>query len=391
MKNFLLFIAFVFTTTNLMAQPNQKFFLVKTTGDFPFLEYGIGDDRLGGAKMTYLDTAITLMVVDSFKNDYKVQLSRNHSAWIDKNSTARLPARTVAPFHLTGSWKVWGDSTADYVAISIDDRLPYRSHQQLSPSKIVVDIFGATSNTNWITQLRTVKEIKNVYYEQTEDDVMRATIELRHTQHWGHTIYYDSATRRLTIKVKRQPLIADIKKLRIAIDAGHGGTNSGASGVATKILEKDYTLRMAKELQTVLKTAGIKNVYMTRSIDTTLEMVERLKMLKSANPDLLISIHLNSAGVDSVKGTSTYYRYIGYRTLSTIILNQMLKLGLKEYGNIGNFNFSLNGPTDYPNCLVEVAFLSNKDDEKKIRDPKFQKAVAQKIYLGISDWLKSLK
>jgi len=73
------------------------------------------------------------------------------------------------------------------------------------------------------------------------------------------------------------------------------------------------------------------------------------------------------------------------------VLNQMLSLGLKEYGNVGNFNFSLNGPTDYPNCLVEVAFLSNVADEKKILNPKFHKAVAKKIYLGITDWLKTLK
>ncbi|MBS1934219.1 MAG: N-acetylmuramoyl-L-alanine amidase, partial [Bacteroidetes bacterium] len=51
----------------------------------------------------------------------------------------------------------------------------------------------------------------------------------------------------------------------------------------------------------------------------------------------------------------------------------------------------LNGPTDYPNALVEVAFLSNKQDEKKILNPKFHKAVAQKIYLGIADWLKQIK
>jgi N-acetylmuramoyl-L-alanine amidase len=69
----------------------------------------------------------------------------------------------------------------------------------------------------------------------------------------------------------------------------------------------------------------------------------------------------------------------------------MLSLGLKEYGNIGNFNFGLNGPMEYPNALVEVAFLSNKQDEKKIINPKFHKAVAQKIYLGILDWIKQVK
>jgi N-acetylmuramoyl-L-alanine amidase len=57
---------------------------------------------------------------------------------------------------------------------------------------------------------------------------------------------------------------------------------------------------------------------------------------------------------------------------------------------VGNFNFSLNGPTEYPNCLVEVAFLSNRSDEKRILDPKFRQAVATKIIAGIENFLKNL-
>jgi N-acetylmuramoyl-L-alanine amidase len=120
-------------------------------------------------------------------------------------------------------------------------------------------------------------------------------------------------------------------------------------------------------------------------------MVDRTLMLRQVDPDILISIHLNSAGSDTVKGVSTYYRYIGFRPLSQTILKRMQELKLKEWANVGAFNFALSGPTEYPNCLVEVAFLSNREDEKKILDPKFHKLVAQKIYLGINDWLKSLK
>jgi N-acetylmuramoyl-L-alanine amidase len=216
-------------------------------------------------------------------------------------------------------------------------------------------------------------------------------IELKHNQHWGHRIYYDTISRRLVLKIKRPPAVADIKKLRIAIDAGHGGDNAGAEGKNKKGLEKDYTLMMAKQLAAELKKAGVKNVFMTRTKDTSLGMPERIDMLKIYDPDLMISIHLNSAGIDTVQGTSTYYRYIGFKPLSVSILNQMLTLKLKEFGNVGSFNFALSGPTEFVNCLVEVAFLSNAEDEKKIIDPKFHKAVAGKIYLGILDWLKALK
>jgi N-acetylmuramoyl-L-alanine amidase len=72
-------------------------------------------------------------------------------------------------------------------------------------------------------------------------------------------------------------------------------------------------------------------------------------------------------------------------------MNSMLQLKLKEFGNVGSFNFALSGPTEYPNCLVEIAFLSNPEDEKKIIDPKFQKAVAKKINDGLRLWAKDLK
>jgi N-acetylmuramoyl-L-alanine amidase len=119
-------------------------------------------------------------------------------------------------------------------------------------------------------------------------------------------------------------------------------------------------------------------------------MLDRAEMVRAFNPDLLLSIHLNSGNSDTVQGVSTYYRYIGFRSLSVAILNQLMSIGLKEYGNTGSFNFALNGPTEFPNALIEVAFLSNPQDEKKILNPKFRKLVAQKIYLGIVDWLKSL-
>ena len=379
----------------LTVRSQDSIWLGRTRGPLPFLEYGIGDDRLGGAKMGYLDSNILIKIVDSFNTDYKVRLSTQHYAYIAKTSVELLGKQSGRPMahntHLTGAMRVFGDTASDYVTLSLDDRYPYRSQQLLDPSRVVVDVFGVTSNTNWISQFHTAKEIRNTWYEQIEDDVIRIHIQLKHPQHWGYALSYDSLGKHLVIRIRRQPPVLDIRKLRIAIDAGHGGDNAGASGGVSKVLEKDYTLLIAEDLRKVLKTAGVKNIFMTRTKDTSLSMPERIAMLKTFDPHFLISIHLNSASSDTVQGTSTYYRYPGFRPLTVAILDRMLTLGLKEYGNVGNFNFSLSGPTDYPNALVEVAFLSNPEDEKKILKPAFRKLVAQKIYLGILDWLKQAK
>jgi len=380
----LLLCCFLLANLSLFSQP----VIGRTTGRLPYLNYGLGEDRLGGAKMTYLDSNVLVRVIDSTKADYKVQLSQMHTAFLPKSLFKKDTAVQLQPSYLTSSWRVWGDEQYDYVSVALPEKLPYRSVQEIDPARIVVDIVGATSNSNWITQLKTAREIKNVWYEQVEDDVFRIYVELKHNQHWGYFISYKNNV--LQLRVKRQPSSLKIKNLKIAIDAGHGGTNTGATGTKTKIAEKEYTLKIANEVAAYLCKKGA-SVSMTRCADVDLSMVDRTLLLREQDPDLLISIHLNSSGNPAVKGVSTYYRYIGFRPLSQTILNRMLELGLNNFGNVGAFNFSLSGPTEYPNCLVEVAFLSNEDDEQKIRDEAFQKHVAKKIYKGINDWLKQMK
>ncbi len=368
------------------AQPIQ---LVRTSGKLPSLYFGLGEDRLGGAKMGYLDSGVLLRVVDSAKDMYKVQLSAYHSAYIEKKSIQTDSAVRLKDQYLTASFSAKGDSLLDYVGIAMEERLPYQSRMLINPSVIEVDIYGVHSNTNWITQLRSLKEVKNVYYQQLEDDVVRVTIELVHRQHWGYSIGYKGKF--LVVSVKRQPTKLDIRKLTIAIDAGHGGTNGGTGGIKTFQSEKDLTLKYAKELEKLLRRKGVTNIIMTRDSDTTFDNKDRILFLEQQHPDLLISLHFNSSANQQVRGVSTYYKHIGFRPLTQFVLTRMLELNLNEFGNIGHFNFALNAPTDFPNCLVEIAFLSNQDDERRIVNPAFKTSVAQKIYTGINDWLKSLK
>jgi len=357
-----------------------------TKGKLPQLAYSSGEDRLGSAKMGYIDTSVVMKVVDTAKNLYKVQLSALHYAFIEKVYTQ--------PFHdtmlsttLCESWRVKGGDEFDSVSLSLNGRVPYKSWMEIDPSRIKIELYNVQSNTNWITQLSSAKAVKNVWYEQTESDVLQITIELVKQQHYGYSIGYNGNS--LLLKIRRLPL--SIQKMTIAIDAGHGGTNLGASGVTSGILEKNYTLLFAKELQKILKKQKIK-VLMVRETDTTIDNKDRVLWAQQNNPDIFISFHLNSSGRDSVRGVSTYYKHIGFRSFSQSILKRMLEIkNLGEFGNVGSFNFQPIQPTDYPSCLVEIAFLSNKGDEKMILDPKFRTKVANQVYLGIKDWIKDWK
>jgi len=375
---------------SLSAQQSQpKMLIGRSTGKLPSMVYSLGEDRLGAAKLGYIDTNILLRVVDSTKDLYKVQLSKYHAAYIDKSYFKVDSSIQLKPFYLTSSFLAKGDTLYDVVNIRVDEHLPYKSWMEISPSKIMIDIYGVQANTNWITQLQSLKEVKNVYYNQVEDDVVRVTIELKHQQHWGYSIAYKGKS--LAVHIKRQPNILELKNMVIAIDAGHGGTNSGAEGIKYHASEKENTLLYAKALEKNLKKLGVKKVIMTRNIDTSFDMKDRILFLQQQNPNFLISLHFNSSDNQEVQGVSTFYKYIGFRPLSQQLLKRMLELKLNEFGNIGNFNFGLNSPTDFPNALVEIAFLSNIEDEKKIISPKFRQDVAKKISLGIQDWLKQLQ
>lgn len=359
-----------------------------TKGRLSHLLFGLGTDRLGGAKIGYVDSAVQLNIIGKVDKLYKVKLSKTRTAYIDDDAVDFLPKGTFTPESLTNRWTVYGDSAYDYVQLGLSVKLPYQGFQLINPSRIVVDVFGATNNTNWITQLENVKEIKNVYYEQVEDGIFRITIELKHTQHWGYSIYYKGNI--LTIRVKHQPKDLSLNKLTIAVDAGHGGSNTGAGG-PTGSSEKMITLAISLKLQKALEAQGAK-VIMTRTTERFFDNKERILFYRDSTPDLLVSIHLNSSEDPiTVTGTSTFYRYIGFKNLSHAIYKRMLELGLNDMGNNGSFNFMLNSPTEYPNALVETLFLSNPEDEMKILDEGFQQQVADKIVRGIQDFLNDCK
>jgi N-acetylmuramoyl-L-alanine amidase len=357
-----------------------------TKGRLAYLEYGLGDDRLGGAKIGYLDSNVVLNITGKIGPHYRVQLSKTRTAYIPDDLIEFLSKGTLTPESLTSNWKVYGDDKFDYVSVDLFERLPYQSFQLTDPSKIVVDIFGATNNTNWIKQFENVKEIKDVYYEQLEDDIFRITIELKHPQQWGYKIYYEKNN--LVIRIKHQPENLSLKDLTIAVDAGHGGSNNGAVG-PTGVYEKDLTLPIALKLQKTLQQEGA-TIIMTRTTEKYVDNHDRILFYRDSVPDLLLSIHLNSSEDPiHVSGTSAYYRYVAFRPLSHFIYKRMLELGLKEYGNTGSFNFMLNSPTEYPNALIETLFLSNPEEEAKALDENFQQQMVDKIVLGLKDFLAS--
>jgi N-acetylmuramoyl-L-alanine amidase len=360
-----------------------------TKGNRPALAFGLGKDRLGGAKLSFVNPGILLPITGKVGGQYRVALTENQEAWIDDDNVDLKNSGVLLTGSLTGNIYVYGDQKYDYVTMTMSNRMPYSSIQESDPTRIHVDVYGTVSNTNWIVQQPTAREVVNVYYTQPEKDLFRVTMELKHKQIWGYEIGYDGTT--LVIKVRRQPKHLDIGALTFALDAGHGGDNLGALG-STGAREKDINLSTVYHLKDELEDRGAR-VILTRSDDTFSYTSARLKAVLDSGADMLISIHSNSIGYTSnpidIRGCATFYKYICYRPLSQYILESVLKTGIPRWGNVGNFNFTLNSPTELPNVLVELAFMSNPEDEMKLIDDDFRKELAKKIADGVDDFLES--
>ncbi|MCX6143312.1 MAG: N-acetylmuramoyl-L-alanine amidase [Ignavibacteriales bacterium] len=383
-----------FSNGKISILPKELPRVAMVTGRRPFLNAGLGEDRLGGAKLGYIQAGIRVQVVGKVGRQYKICLSNAMIGWLPEDFAQLLPVETPQPRSLVGSISTSGNVTEDVVSVSLNQRLPYLANQVVDPPALVVDIFGATSNTNWITQHRSATGVKSVSWNQVGDDHYRLTVALNNAQHWGYDVGYDQGSN-LRIRVRKPPKIANpdsvLAGFTIAVDAGHGGDATGAVG-ATGVQEKDVNLAIASRLRSLLQSKGV-NVVMTRTDDTNVGMPERTDAIINGGAQILVSIHCNAGGAGSdaeaVRGTSAYYRHLGYQPLADIMYGRMLELGLNQFGMVGSFNFSLNAPTQLPNVLVETAFLSNPDDEMKLLDDSFRKAIAGKITAGLEQFVKA--
>lgn len=361
-------------------------FMVQTK-EGAYLNYGLGSDRLGGTKINSLDPGIKLQVTGRVNDMYKVQLSRNTIAWIPDSYTEKLPEGTFPAESLTGSWSISTDGNYDYLVVGLSERLPYAITEDVDLHRINVDLFGAACNTNWITQLKGEKEIANVSYKQIEDDVFRVVVDLKNSQIWGYSVSYRGNS--LVIKVKHRPESLKLKNLTIAVDAGHGEPWNGAR-TTSGVKEQDLTKDMAEHLKKVLESKGAKVILTRPGIDNT-SMADRKAAALSAGADILISIHCNAGGSPfTAKGTSTYYRHLSHRPLSTFILESILPMDVANFGNVGNFNFSLNQPTEYLTVLVETLFLSSPEDSSKILDKHFRDEMMDRTAWGLEKFLASV-
>lgn len=181
----------------------------------------------------------------------------------------------------------------------------------------------------------------------------------------------------------------------IALDAGHGGSDTGAIG-PTGVTEKGVTLRVSKALQKLLQAEGA-TVLMTRTTDTEVspkkanasdveELQARCDVGNDGNADIFISMHMDSFTNSTPSGTTGYYYTKGSKASQR--LAQYVSEGVVTALGTGNrgtksCNFYVVKHTDMPATLVEMAFISNDKEEKLMNSEAGINRAAEGILNGL--------
>ncbi|OKP02111.1 N-acetylmuramoyl-L-alanine amidase AmiC [Xenorhabdus eapokensis] len=220
----------------------------------------------------------------------------------------------------------------------------------------------------------------------------------------------------------------------IMLDPGHGGEDSGAIG-KYKTREKDIVLQIARRLQALIKREPGMKVYMTRNEDVFIPLTVRVAKARKMRADLFVSIHADAFTNRSARGSSVFAlstkgatsntarflaqtqneadliggvsksgdKYLDHTMLDlvqTATINDSLKFGNEVLRRIGKINklhknsvdqagFAVLRAPDIPSILVETAFISNLEEERKLKTAKFQQQVAESIFAGIKAYFKN--
>jgi N-acetylmuramoyl-L-alanine amidase len=226
------------------------------------------------------------------------------------------------------------------------------------------------------------------------------------------------------------PAAPAVPLLTIAIDPGHGGTETGAIGPGG-LQEKEATLEIAKRVAAALPKVLACRTVLTRDSDVLISLDDRTSVANHEKADLFLSIHANSSRAASAKGSETYYLSLeasdkiaqevakeenqsaaaaptsgdtsANPALDFVLWDLAQSAHLKESSELAEaIQIELNGVSDtgnrgikqapfrvlvgatMPAVLVEVAFISNPEEEKKLKSPEFQQAVADAVARAVA-------
>ena len=297
---------------------------------------------------------------------------------------------------------------------------------QLSPNKqygqrLVIDIYRAPLTAK-----------KSITTKSTVSNTSKQQEKIVRTSAASNTVLSKHS------KPNKQPehvrSLEPVVDIIIAIDAGHGGKDPGAIGIH-KTKEKDVVLAISKKLANLVDASPGMKSYMIRGGDEFIPLRERMKKARKVKANLFVSIHADALENRNIKGATVYTLSSGGAlrearvwarrkdqtelvsgislhdkdtVLASVLLDLSQSATIEASDTVAGYIFSHlknHGPVlrqkvqkkpymvlkspDIPSVLVETAFISNRDEEQKLRSSAFQASMARSIFNGIRDYFAS--
>ena len=363
---------------------------------------------------------------------------------------------------LVSAVRHWSEAGVSTVVIELQGPVQYRKNRLPSPERIYFDLLDTALMPGLNGQIIEVKDglINRIRVAQPADKITRVVLETKNGSNFWDTL--EQNPHRLVIEVRTPESLkpevqpkpklppspvqrestqapsstggdqnatrASGSRLRVVIDAGHGGWDLGTVGRGG-LLEKTLVLDVAQNLRKMLESRMGCEVIFTRKDDNYVSLEERAEIANHAQADLFISVHANYSNLVSARGVETYYssffsspeaREIEYRENATAVNVSQAKLSgraLKEkvdesrklaasvqhalYGALASQNrgirnrgvreasFVVLTGTQMPSILAEISFVSSPTDEEKLQRAEYREQIAEAIFKGVENFASS--
>lgn len=334
--------------------------------------------------------------------------------------------------------RVWTGPENTKAVIDLSGQVDYKLFQLDNPPRVVIDLEGTK-----LSKKLNVKDnpaIKNLRKGKKGKDTLRLVLDLKSdfkaksfllkpAKQYGHRLVVQLNKDKIIKKTVKQVLNKKDRDIIIAIDAGHGGEDPGASG-ASGTREKDITLKIAKKLASVIDNEPGMKAVLIREGDYYVAVRKRYKLAREHYADLFVSIHADAFTDPKVHGMGVYIlsqkgatseaaRWLAQSgnssdlvggvvledkdnvlakvlldlsqnatheaslTSAKKVLAALKKIEKPHKSYVEKANFGMLKSPDIPSMLIETAFISNPKDEKKLKTNEFQDKITNAIKAGI--------
>lgn len=327
-------------------------------------------------------------IVDNF---FGVKLTKNQTVWVEEKYVDLQLDKNPPNLRRVLSLRAYDyEEYVDLVAPSGN----YPLHRVVEfpeyPPRLNLYLYKVESHIDKI--VNDTEYIKDIRWEQIDSETLKLSVLLNDTQIWGHSAEIDDGGN-FHFKISKPTSKLSFKKLRIAIDPGHGGANFGAVG-PTRLTEKEINLKLALVTANLLRRKGA-DVILTRTEDVDVDLYQRMDLAEDWNADIFISIHNNAVpdgeNPDNYEGMGVYYYRPFAADLAKCLQKNLMKKTRQNDEGLIYANLAVPRTASMISILIEAAYIINPAEEQMLTDENYRKKFAKGVYLGIKEFLKTVK